>query len=181
MATRLERTAYHEAGHAVIAWQRKYAKKFKYVTILPDGDSLGHVLNEDYSKSDFQDVFDVTLTQRAKMSDDVVAVLAGGIAEKKFVGRADHRGASQDYSLAIYLIDGFEPDGFWGKDGQRQKMMDYLFAVARENVNISWPLIKAVAVVLMEKKTLLYRQFLKVVEGVENPVDEDWLNQGLPE
>ena len=38
----LQSTAYHEAGHAVMAWDQ--GLKFHHVTIKPHGDSLGHVL-----------------------------------------------------------------------------------------------------------------------------------------
>lgn len=39
-----KRTAYHEAGHAVVAWLLGLA--CRHVTIEPEGDSLGHVLHK---------------------------------------------------------------------------------------------------------------------------------------
>ena len=46
---RIERTAYHEAGHVLLAYLLR--KAFKYVTIEPDGDSLGYVLYYEFSES----------------------------------------------------------------------------------------------------------------------------------
>jgi ATP-dependent Zn protease len=40
---REEATAYHEAGHAVIAVAVR--RPFRYVTISPSEDALGHVLH----------------------------------------------------------------------------------------------------------------------------------------
>ena len=44
---RLVETAYHEAGHAVVAWWFGHLKKSDYVTIIPDPKtgSLGHMRN----------------------------------------------------------------------------------------------------------------------------------------
>ena len=39
-----EAIAYHEAGHAVISM--KLGHKCLYITIIPDGDRLGHVCCE---------------------------------------------------------------------------------------------------------------------------------------
>ncbi len=37
-----EATAHHEGGHAVVAW--RLAIPFRYATIVPEEESLGHVL-----------------------------------------------------------------------------------------------------------------------------------------
>ena len=37
----LTATAYHDAGHAVASWA--LTVRFRYVTIEPEGDALGHV------------------------------------------------------------------------------------------------------------------------------------------
>jgi hypothetical protein len=41
MSTKLKRTAYHEAGHAVMAYCLNYY--IRHVSIIPEGDILGHL------------------------------------------------------------------------------------------------------------------------------------------
>lgn len=87
-------TAYREAGHAVAAIELKRA--FKYVTIIPGEDTLGHIRFEGFG-SDFHPDHDVSPRVRAKLERAIMCSLAGGIAEAKFRGRHNHRGASGDY------------------------------------------------------------------------------------
>jgi ATP-dependent Zn protease len=48
MARRLDFTAYHEAGHGVVAWRESVP--FKYISIVPTEDSLGHVFASSHAK-----------------------------------------------------------------------------------------------------------------------------------
>jgi hypothetical protein len=41
MSTKLKRTAYHEAGHAVMAYCLNYY--IRHVSVIPEGDILGHL------------------------------------------------------------------------------------------------------------------------------------------
>lgn len=38
-------TAYHESGHAIVAYYTKHAMPINKATIMPRGPSLGHVSN----------------------------------------------------------------------------------------------------------------------------------------
>lgn len=69
--------AYHEAGHAVVAVV--LGRRFRKVTIVPESDSLGHVLHRPYSKTFQPDVNTGGHTER-RICDDVMCSLAGMLA-----------------------------------------------------------------------------------------------------
>ena len=91
------RTAYHEAGHAVVAMLK--GRRFRHATIVPDdGDgSLGHVhfrLSRAFSPDNWSAgnwVLDDG--RKAKRLDDEVCILVAGMAaEAIYTGRRNSRG-----------------------------------------------------------------------------------------
>ena len=66
--------AYHEAGHAVISMKLGY--KCLYVTIIPDGDRLGHVCCEDPLAGRHDD----------KIKHALKVLIAASLAESKHIG-----------------------------------------------------------------------------------------------
>ena len=103
-AKALRATAFHEAGHAVASiWLQR---PFKYVTIEPDGDTLGHVHAWVPGKW-FRPDLEVTPRVRALIDAEVSVLFAGGIAEKRHVGRSNRHSTRSDYSalvgLALYI------------------------------------------------------------------------------
>ena len=70
----LEAIAYHEAGHAVISVKLGY--RFLYVTIIPDGDRLGHVCCEDPLVGEHDD----------KVKHALKVLIAASLAESKHIG-----------------------------------------------------------------------------------------------
>ncbi len=91
--TRVERTAYHEAGHAVAAYLRHL--RFTSISIVPDTGTLGRcefsetaiVLDLDSSAA---------LRTRRRIETMIIVSLAGVIAESLLTGRHNWRGAHAD-------------------------------------------------------------------------------------
>jgi len=96
-AKQLHATAHHEAEHAFVAWRSEI--KFKYVTIKPGCDSLGHVL---YRRVRWFRP-DIDNADRVRMYAErrIIASHAGQIAEAKFRGRRPRYGMHADNQLAF--------------------------------------------------------------------------------
>ena len=153
---RLEMVAYHEAGHAVIAWRNHI--RFKHVTIVPvEGESLGHVRNCGYP-SWFRP--DIELSDRIHMrvEHEILLDLAGQIAQAKFLGRRPRWGMeSDDHSavdMAYRLFD--SPDTV-------DAYLKFCYERAKDLVNGQWPYIERLAQALLEKRTLDYEDALEVI------------------
>ncbi len=84
-------TAYHEAGHALVAWALPHAAPVHKVTILPRGRSLGHTLvlptEDKYTQT------------RAEMIDTLAYAL-GGRAAEELVFHEPTTGAGNDIEKA---------------------------------------------------------------------------------
>src|SRR5437016_2249213 len=96
----LQRTAYHEAGHAVAAsWLRV---PFRYVTIVPDEQdgSLGHIRFTALSKDFGPDIESGSKVRRV-LEPRIMVGLAGCAAEAKLVGRYNWVGAHRDWRYAV--------------------------------------------------------------------------------
>jgi len=94
----LTRTAYHEAGHVVIAW--RVGRAIKHVTVSPDGDSLGHAQYTAFPASFDPEVDESARTERT-IATYVMCCLAGAEAESILIDRATSEGAQQDYASAV--------------------------------------------------------------------------------
>jgi len=103
-ANALRSTAFHEAGHVVASiWLQR---PFKYVTIEPAGDALGHMQGWVPGKW-FRPDMELTPRVRSLIDAEVSVLFAGGIAEKRHVGRSNRHSTRSDYSalvdLALYV------------------------------------------------------------------------------
>ena len=87
-------TAYHEAGHALVAWALPHSAPVHKVTILPRGRSLGHTLvlptEDKYTQT------------RAEMIDTLAYAL-GGRAAEELVFHEPTTGAGDDINKATTL------------------------------------------------------------------------------
>jgi ATP-dependent Zn protease len=101
---KLEATAYHEAGHAYLAVERRLP--FHHVTIDPSDDYLGHLLRKAWPES-FQPDIESTVRTTNRLDAYLFMVQAGRIAEYVRTGRFNNVGARQDaenaVSLGLYL------------------------------------------------------------------------------
>jgi hypothetical protein len=149
--SRLERTAYHEAGHAIACIKLK--RPFKQVTIIPKDNSLGHLQPHDKPKS-IQPEVETSGRTRSWLEREILITLAGLASENRFAGRHNWRGAGGDFrdavDIATYLY--FEPRLI--EKYLSFKIEEAKCFVAAERV---WDEIVAVAAALLRRKTLSAR------------------------
>ena len=86
----LRATAYHEAGHAVVAVFQRYAPAIRRVTITRTGDCLGSV--DHYRLSSFHPDSRSDLKTQARLEARAIVMLGGPAAEARFRGRRNHKG-----------------------------------------------------------------------------------------
>jgi len=126
------RVAIHEAGHAIVASLTKPGSVRK-ATIIPRGEALGYVAPIPK---------ELQLSTTSDLLDRVAMVLAGGVAERMFLG--EHSiGVSGDVQQAKHIIEqmvdtGMLQDGFtltFNKQDKESKMQE-LFANGLEKAEI---------------------------------------------
>ncbi len=95
--TRLERTAYHEAGHVVAHCLLRLP--FAYVTIVPDEECLGHVHGTESSKRNREalEFGPPSLRVCDYWQRQIIAMYAGEAVTKHITGRHDWRGGRRDH------------------------------------------------------------------------------------
>ncbi len=86
-------TAYHEAGHAILAELCEFADPIEKVTIIPRGQALGLTFTLPEK--------DELHTSREKILDKICMALGGRVAEELFIGRI-HGGAYQDIKTVTH-------------------------------------------------------------------------------
>ena len=150
----LEAIAYHEAGHAVISMKLGY--RCLYVTIIPDGDRLGHVCCEDPLVGGHDD----------KIKHALTVLIAASLAERKHIGSrtwgdADDRVKATN--LALLATD---------RDSEHaEALINEMIGEARRLVEQHWPDIEALAERLLIESRV---NFLETDAGVsESPTPGD--------
>ena len=89
-------TAYHEAGHAIVALYCKYSDPIHKATIIPRGRALGMVMR-------LPEKDKLSLT-RGKARDDIAVAMGGRVAEELIFGEDKvTSGASSDIKMATSL------------------------------------------------------------------------------
>jgi cell division protease FtsH len=89
-------TAYHEGGHAVVAYHSKHSDPIHKATIIPRGGALGMVVRLPEG--------DRVSLSRVRLHDDLAVALAGRVAEELIFGHEYvTTGASSDFKMATDL------------------------------------------------------------------------------
>jgi hypothetical protein len=153
-------TAYHEAGHAVAAMAYGKGIRRQGATIIPNlRGAAGSVYMTMHIPGD-PSVDSLTRRMRLRIEEDVMVMLAGGIAQRCFRpssvrnhhGRSDRDAA---YDLLMHTVaDERELQAYWR-----------LLIVRTENfvrLPVRWRQIEAAAKALMEKKTLTSAELRQV-------------------
>ena len=179
--TSMAKTAYHEAGHAVLSYTLLPDIKIEQVTVAPRSESLGFVSyhNEDY----------IDATSKKDLFNDVCVLLAGRIAKmEKFGEDGMETGAVNDLevatmqvyaAIAIFGMDeelgyinvsGLDMGGykmlFEDKIEQRILVwMDKAKEHTQKEVKRLWKSIDAVACELIKKEVIDGEELKKIIES----------------
>jgi ATP-dependent Zn protease len=170
---RLLRTAYHEAGHAVAALLVR--RRFKYVTVEPGDDNLGHVLYRRWGESFDPDLNSDSRTER-RIENAVFTAFAGHAAEAIFVGRGNWIGSGQDRQTAMYLASYI--------CGNNEELNAYLNLVwIRTRMKLRqphhWTQVKALAEALVVERKITYRRAKEIGQAASDAEFEEWKRRAL--
>jgi hypothetical protein len=162
---RLKATAYHEAGHAVVAWKLGIA--FKKVTIVREGDAAGHVKYRAKAVP-----FRIraalefgTLTDRQQAwaqwwaERHAVHCLAGMVAQRKFSPRSVRNYHDEgDRESALTGLERLVPEEdlllYWRIMRNR----------ARRLIDRYWEAVEALAQELLKRMTLTGDEAVKIIQ-----------------
>ncbi len=182
-------TAYHEAGHALVAAGLKDADPVSKVSIVARGQAGGYTLNLPLE--------DRRLKTKSQFMADL-AMMMGGYASEKIIFKDITTGASSDLKQASELArklvtrygmsDKLGPLTFGGKDelvflgkdmvaekgyseaiaaridGEIESFINGAYKKAYKIINSNKPALKAVAEALMKKEVLEHDEFYKVIK-----------------
>lgn len=158
--TTIEKTAYHEAGHAVAAFL--YGRRFLKISIIFDEKdfSLGRVIYPiTYWKGFAPDGF--KSNTRMRIEEEILKVFAGEVAEGLFSGRLNWRSSREHLTsakkLARYVC---------GSQAEADAFVDWLWK--REIHLMKDPprraAVQALAEELLQKKEIGYQEARQIIE-----------------
>jgi len=157
----LEATAFHEAGHAFLAVERRLP--LRYVTIEPNEDSLGHIRGKAWPES-FRPDINADRQTTKRLEDQVLMVMAGGVAEYLRTGRRNNVGASGDFHQAVDIAGYLHPDET--VLSAYLKFVDaYLVSMLSpvEWKNYRWSMVERIAEALLTSTTLTPSEVRRLV------------------
>ncbi|BCD60213.1 MULTISPECIES: AAA family ATPase [unclassified Nitratiruptor] len=176
----LHKTAYHEAGHAVVSYLLLPDIKIEQVTITPRAEALGFV--------SYTDEF-ITNISKEELYNDICVALAGRLSKlKKFPQEGEDTGAAQDLEQATWeaynLVATFGMDeslGYIHIDTLMQNVSKELFNDIIEErvaywiekatndtielIETHWEKIEKVASTLIEKEMIDGAELKKIMES----------------
>lgn len=166
-ASVLRATAFHEAGHAVMAW-RFQCMAFRSITILPEPGSLGHVdlLELPRWADEHSEDFDPGAPRsRRRLENTIMMALGGPAAERAYLRRGNGRtlpGSAADYKHAQSVAALLFPRAKTAK-----AYVEWLEHRAFDAVQENWGEIRAIAAALLEKQTISGWKARAIIKDVE--------------
>jgi hypothetical protein len=156
--TKLQRAAYHEAGHAVASYLVK--RRLSYCTIEPNPDNhtLGHC--EYRNLATFKPDAVLTGRLRNQIEKLIIVLLAGAVAESLKFSRTYWKGSEDDttqaHDLAIYLCI---------EDKEAGAFINWLWQRTRNILEFGphWAAVEAISEELMKSKYMSERQTRKII------------------
>lgn len=194
-----EITAYHEAGHALVASVLPYADPVHKISVISRGRAAGYTLK--------LPIEDTKMQSKNEFIDDIAVSLGGYVAEKEIFGDLT-TGPSNDLQVLTALardmvtkygmsdtlgplaLEGEGGKALFGRgvsdkeysevvsakiDAEVKKIVDHAYKTARKVVKDHRPLLDAIAARLMEAETIERDEFEKllIVHGVTPKKKQD--------
>jgi hypothetical protein len=153
---RLKRTAFQEAGHAVVGLFKGMAPH--HVTIVESDGALGHCDFGLPPKWVRRGEEACTPVRTDWLEQQVEILLAGPLAESKYAGRFGRIGASDDWSTAADLAL-----RRCGSGDEATLWLKWLDFRTRSQINLRWSQITVIAERLLERATLSSDDVRKIV------------------
>ena len=154
----LASTAYHEAGHAVVAW--RLGLKINAISIVPSSDgSLGRIYHSNPLRGiDLE--LNESMRARARAENAIMVFLAGPIAQRRFNPHGFRRyHASTDWEAAAKLLLRIA--------GESPKAARAYWTLLEEwttgMVSSSWVEIETLAEAVLERQSLNASQIRRVI------------------
>lgn len=157
--SRLKKTAYHEAGHAVAYYFLHLP--FKYVTIEPEEDSLGHLQPFPPPKSFHPDYNSDTKAQK-RIEKEVTAYYAGNAAVFILTGKYD-KGGTRDGQYAMDLAD-YDSGGPEETDAFLNWMWERTINWM-QNPSYMWDAVETLAQELLKKRSLTSKEAKQIIKA----------------
>lgn len=154
-------TAYHEAGHAVVAWCLDL--EVGSATIVPDNDSAGHVMIEPEEPSTCAAAVRGGPWHpcRLLLEKRVMVLQAGEVAQRCYNPHSVRRGHSQDdFKKCVDILRIYAPDE------EKRDVMPHYLLLRKWTIYLieqHWHLVEAVAKALLERRELSGAQILDVI------------------
>ncbi|WP_437954772.1 hypothetical protein WME76_24725 [Sorangium sp. So ce119] len=146
MTEALERTAIHEAGHAVLSCLLRVP--FRRVTIKPRGDSAGRGVGTPWPFLFRPDLPGQGPRVARRLEAEIMVLFGGYLAEvERYGGEPAEWGWSGDREQIADL-------GLYLAGPQAQRAVDELRDRARGHLRAAWPAVEATAQKLLEVRTL---------------------------
>jgi cell division protease FtsH len=181
-------TAYHEAGHALVALFVPQCDPIHKVTIIPRGGALGMVVRLPEK--------DKLSTSKTELMSNIKVAMGGRAAEELILGDENiTTGASQDIKQATKIAKNmvmkfgmshslgfrcFDSDGYYLEvgdqvsqdileriDSEIEKIMDEAYEEVRKIVLNKRDKLEAIAIKLLERETLTGDDVTKILNGEE--------------
>jgi cell division protease FtsH len=173
-------TAYHEAGHALVAWEMPHVDPVHRISIVSRGMSLGHTMTEPIER----------LHETKSHLYEQVAVMLGGRAAEELVFNEMTTGASDDISKATQVsramvaqfgmsdlgpinLDGerrnpyeqseISPDMAAKIDVEVKKIMDDSYLIAQKVLKKHKDKLDIIAAELLKKETIDSEDFVRII------------------
>jgi cell division protease FtsH len=173
-------TAYHEAGHALVAWEMPHVDPVHRISIVSRGMSLGHTMTEPIER----------LHETKSHLYEQVAVMLGGRAAEELIFNEMTTGASDDISKATQVsramvaqfgmstlgpinLDGerrnpyeqseISPEMAAKIDAEVKKIMDDSYAIAQRVLKKHQEKLDIIANELLKKETIDSEDFVRII------------------
>jgi hypothetical protein len=162
---RLERIAYHEAGHAAAAWAS--GLPIRYVTIAPDQETetLGHMM-PGKNPAGFHPDRNMSANARDRIERQLICTFAGPEAEARFAGRRSRIHASGDHHQAVDLASRVYFDG---EQLRLYLRLQQLSARALIGQTWVWQAVEALACALLQRTRINAGEARKIMIDATAP------------